>query len=87
LTEVVSLVPITVGVLTMPALAQDWSAGLRIVDVSSPSAPAHAGSIATLDDPLGIAVAGGCEYVARLAGSFEMADVSAHSTPIRVGEM
>ena len=57
-------------------------AGLRVVDVSSPTAPVEVGFCDTMRDAYGVAVAGNYAYVADGDG-LRVVDVSNRSAPMR----
>ena len=59
--------------------------GLRVVDVSTPSAPAEVGFYDTPGDAYGVAVAGGYAYVAAYDAGLRVVDVSTPSNPTEVG--
>jgi hypothetical protein len=63
----------------------DDESGLRIIDVSTPSAPTEVGSFDTPTRAIGIDVADVYVYVADGAGGLRVIDVSTPSAPVEVG--
>ncbi len=61
--------------------------GLRILDVSAPDSPVHIGSLAMLEDVIGVAVVGNVAYLSRFGGGIAIADVSNPSAPSLIGSM
>jgi len=68
------------------AYVADLSAGLRIIDVSSPAAPVEIGSIDSLFAH-DVAIVGGMAYVASGYGGLRIIDVSDPTTPEEVGKL
>ncbi len=67
------------------AYVVDATAGLYIIDVSLPSAPAEVGFCILPDDAFDVAVAGNYAYVADGNRGLRIIDVSLPSAPIEVG--
>ncbi len=69
------------------AMRTSWpsEAGLRVIDVSTPSAPVEVGFVDTPVDAFGVAVAGGYAYVAAGDAGLRVIDVSTPSAPVEVG--
>jgi hypothetical protein len=58
------------------AYVADGYAGLRVIDISDPTAPLEVGSCSTPGDAHGVAVAGSYAYVADGSGGLRVIDVS-----------
>jgi len=89
---------ITVGAMEFPGIARDveiadqfayvaaQSAGLRIIDISNPSAPLEVAIVDTPGTAVGVEVVGGFAYVADgSAGGLRVIDVSDPSSPKEMG--
>lgn len=65
------------------AYLADWSSGLHVFDIRTPSAPAHVGYVATGGFPASIAVLGNHVYVGESTngGALRVVDVSDPSAP------
>jgi hypothetical protein len=67
----------------------DWSNGLRIIDVSTPSSPVEVGFYSKGGSAVSVAVSSGYAYVAYwvggLDGGLRIIDVSTPSSPVEVG--
>lgn len=59
--------------------------GLRVVDLSDPSAPVLSGTASVAMNPTGVVVRGGFAYVADLSSGLRVFDVSDPATPAQVG--
>jgi hypothetical protein len=59
--------------------------GLRVIDVSDPTAPVQVALVETPGEALGVAVSDGYAYVADGGSGLRVFDVSAPSAPIEVG--
>ncbi|MFQ5518265.1 MAG: LVIVD repeat-containing protein, partial [Acidimicrobiia bacterium] len=67
------------------AYLADYDAGLRIIDVSQPAAPAEVGSFDSPGYAEGVAVAGGYAYLADGYAGLRIIDVSQPAAPAEVG--
>src|SRR5207253_825205 len=67
------------------AYLADYSAGLRVVDVSDPANPQSVGTSATGGRPVGVAVLGHYAYLADMDFGLQVIDVSNPASPQRVG--
>ncbi len=67
------------------AYVADGAAGLQVIDVSSPSAPAHLGSYDTSGAAYGVQLVGNVAYVADYGLGLQAIDVSNPAAPVRVG--
>jgi hypothetical protein len=67
------------------AYVADATFGLRVIDVSTPSAPVELGYVNTPGDCRGVAVSGRYVYVADWTGGLRVIDVSTPSAPVVVG--
>jgi hypothetical protein len=63
----------------------DGSAGLRIADVSDPTAPVEVGYCPTPDNAYGVAVSGSYAYVACSYGGMLIVDISDPARPTEIG--
>ena len=61
------------------------TAGLRVIDVANPAAPAEVGFYDTPGDAQGVAVAGSFAYVADGSSGFRVVNVANPTAPIEVG--
>ena len=61
------------------------SSGLRVVDVTDPTAPVVVGGCGMWDDSWSVALAGNYAYVADRAGGLQVVDVSDPTAPVVVG--
>jgi len=66
---------------------ESWAEGfgLRVIDVSDPTAPVQVALVETPGEALGVAVSDGYAYVADGGSGLRVFDVSAPSAPIEVG--
>jgi hypothetical protein len=69
------------------AYVADDEAGLRVVDVSTPSAPFEVALVDTQGLASGVAVSGGHAYVADSWAGLRVIDVSTPSAPVEVGAL
>ena len=69
------------------AYVADADAGLRVIDVDTPSAPFEVGLRRHAGRAHAVAVAGGYAYVADDAAGLRVIDVSTPSTPVEVGSV
>ncbi len=67
------------------AYVADGAAGLRVIDVSLPSAPAEVGFYDNPGTAYGVAVAGNYAYVSAGDAGLRVIDVSLPSAPTEVG--
>ena len=69
------------------AYAANGEAGLRVIDVSAPSAPVEVGFVDTQGGARDVAVSGGHAYVADSWAGLLVIDVSTPSAPVEVGAL
>ena len=67
------------------AYVADHSSGLRVIDVSTPSAPVEVGFLDTPAFASGVTVVGGYAFVADSYSGLRVVDVSTPSAPVEVG--
>src|SRR6185436_5713403 len=58
------------------AYVAEGDAGLQVIDVTDPAAPAIVGSVDTPGAPVGVAVQGSYAYVADNAAGFQVIDIT-----------
>jgi len=67
------------------AYVAGWESGLRVIDVSTPSAPVEVGFLDTPGYANGVAVSGSYAYLADYSYGLRVIDVSPPSAPAEIG--